>query len=95
MRLEKDLVDFIRTWCNKNGWVFIKFSDASTFAIPDIYILKNGRGIWIETKSSNDRRKNALQRWRIKDINNHGGEAYFGVKEKEEFLKIIVDNTHI
>lgn len=92
--MEKDLVNKARLFAKKNGWLYLKLSDKSTLGIPDVYLLKDGRSIWIEFKSPTDKRKNLLQKWTIKQINEHGGEAYFGVDTYIKFLKIIVDNTH-
>lgn len=87
--MEKDLVNKARVWAKNNKWFYLKFSDKTTLGIPDNYFLKEGRNIWIEFKSPNDTRKNSLQKWTIDQINLHGGEAHFGVKTFEEFIKIM------
>ncbi len=77
MTPEGRLTERIKDWLKQNGWFHIKHhgSPMSRAGVPDLYVLKNGRHVWMEIKV-NANVASALQRKMIDDIRNHGGEAY-------------------
>ncbi len=72
------------------GWLCLKLIQTNQNGIPDLEIIKDGRVIFLEIKTSWGRVSD-LQHYRIEQLRNQNIETYVikGVKEFEELKKMI------
>jgi Holliday junction resolvase len=68
----------------KHGYYCIKIIRANKNGTPDIVAIKEGKATFIEVKSSNGVVSD-LQRYRIKEIQEHGARA-FVVREGDNII---------
>ena len=81
----------IRDYLRVKGWSVIRIyqSQFSERGIPDLYALKNGRGIWIEVKTPNPRSKLSSDQEQFgRGIKNYGGE-WFVFRSIDECMEIL------
>ena len=63
------------------GYTVLKIIRLNKTGYPDLMCLKDGKGIWIESKEPNDTLK-PLQRKRIDELRANGFEAFCDQKGK-------------
>lgn len=86
---EADIKKIITDYLQLTGWLVIRMPPSiySSKGIPDLYVLKGGRGIWLEVKSY--RGKLTYEQAMFgRSIREHGGEWHL-VMSLEDVIKII------
>lgn len=84
---ERQLRNRILNLLKKEGWYIIPVSDRFFSGIPDLYILKQGRNVWLEIKAPSGI-VSKIQQYTINQLVSHGGEAYV-VRSVEEVKGVI------
>lgn len=87
---ERDIQREIKDYLQWHGWFIVKIHQSlgSYKGIADLYALKNGRGVWIEVKTSKGALSGHQQRFQG-DVEQHGGEYILarGIKDVEVLAK--------
>jgi hypothetical protein len=83
-QLTRQVMKYLRTL---PGCFAFKIADRFTVGIPDIYLVHEGRNVWIELKTAAGK-LSEIQKWTINQIKNCGGEAYVcrTLKEVQDLL---------
>ena len=76
-KLEKELENDIKNWCDQNNVLFIKFTPMGERGWPDrIAILPSGKHVWIELKREG-KALPRLQGHRIRRLRRQNADAVF------------------
>ena len=88
--LESEIQREIKDYLQWHGWFIVKIHQSlgSYKGIADLYALKNGRGVWIEAKTSKGVLSEHQKRFQG-DVEGHGGEYIVarGIEDVEGMVR--------